>query len=575
MKASDYVANYLYQNGVTHIYEVIGGMITHLIDSADRHGRINLISCHHEQAAAFAAYGMGRTTGIPGVAMATSGPGAINLLNGIASCYFDSVPAIFITGQVNTFEQKGQLNIRQLGFQETDIVSIAKPITKAAWMVTSPDQLPDMLDDAFRLALSDRPGPVLLDIPMDVQRGDVPGFPKKCDFTQNFWGDFTDDQILDTIFSEFNLAKKPLILAGGGILAAKMQDPFRQLVKLINVPVVNSLMAVDALPHSDLLYSGLIGSYGNRWANKAFGECDMLLVLGSRLDIRQTGADTKFFENGRKIFHVDCESGEINNRIKGCVPIITNLRSFIPKALQVANELTFENHSDWLCEIQEMKQQYPDNNEIIGFDGINPNYFMHELSKYSQQAAGFVTDVGNNQMWAAQSVDLSAGQQFLTSGGMGSMGFSLPTAIGFSFSSAHKPVVQITGDGGMQMNIQELETIAYHNLPIKMVVINNKSLGMVRQFQQSYFYNRYPSTYKGYSSPDFERIAHSYGIEAYTISDVSEIPQGLDKLWQNHQKPFLLQVIIDPMINAYPKIAFGYPITEMEPQKKPQDMEGT
>ena len=574
MKASDYIISYLYQRGVTHIFEVIGGMITHLVDSADRHGRIKLVSVHHEQAAAFAAHGMGYLTGIPGVAMATSGPGAVNLLTGIGSCYFDSVPAIFITGQVNLGEQKGTRQIRQLGFQETDIVSMARPITKAAMMIQSADQIPEALDEAFRIALSDRPGPVLLDIPMDIQRMDVPGDIKTGQ--EIYVNEFQDDIALDQIFNDFNQARKPLILAGGGINSARAAPLFRQLIDIVKIPVVNSLLAVDTLPYNHPQRVGLIGSYGNRWANIALGSCDVLLVLGSRLDIRQTGADVLSFQSGRKIFHVDCDAGEINNRVQGCFPVQADLRSFLPRAIKAAKDFAFNDHSDWENEIRRLREKWPDTDEIKIEKGINPNRFMHELSRVSNQAMGFVVDTGNHQMWAAQSLDLTSEQKFITSGGMGAMGFSLPATIGASFASPHRPVVQIAGDGGMQMNIQELETIAHHKLPIKMVVLNNHSYGMVRQFQQSYFHERYASTYQGYSTPDFERVALAYGIQSVTINETEEsIQHGLSRLWADPSAPFLLQVEIDAMINAYPKIAFGYPITQMEPFAKPLDMEGT
>jgi acetolactate synthase I/II/III large subunit len=574
MKASDYIVNYLYQRGVTHIFEVIGGMITHLIDSADRHGQIKLVSVHHEQAAAFAAYGMGRLTGVPGVAMATSGPGAVNLLTGIGGCYFDSVPAVFITGQVNLNEQKGTRKIRQLGFQETDIVSMAQPITKAAMMIRSAQQIPEALDEAFRIALSGRPGPVLLDIPMDIQRTDVPEVIEAREDTTI--DEFKDDAALKAIYDAFNQAKKPLILAGGGINSAHATALFRQLINILGVPVVNSLMAVDVLPYNNPLRMGLIGSYGNRWANLALGNCDMLLVLGSRLDIRQTGADVLSFQSGRTIFHVDCDSNEINNRVQGCFPVLADLRSFLPQAIKASKSFTFCGHSAWQDEINQMHEKWPDSNEIKDNKGINPNRFLHDLSRVSSQSMGFVVDVGNHQMWAAQSLELGSEQKFITSGGMGAMGFSLPTAIGASFALPGRPIVQITGDGGMQMNIQELQTIAHHKLPIKMVVVNNISYGMVRQFQQSYFHERYPSTYKGYSAPDFEKVAQAYGIQAATIGGTEEsIPRGLSQLWADTAEPFLLQVEIDPMVNAYPKIAFGHPITQMEPFVKPLDMEGT
>lgn len=299
-------------------------------------------------------------------------------------------------------------------------------------------------------------------------------------------------------------------------------------------------------------------------------------MLGSRLDIRQTGADTEFFSNNRTIFHVDCESAEINNRILGCTPVVSDLRQFLPELVdQARNIKTKLTHKEWLEEIADLREKWNDLDEVKGFKGILPNHLIRELSLQSHQAGAYVVDIGNHQMWAAQSIVIREGQRFLTSGGMGAMGFSLPTAMGASFALPGKPVVQIVGDGSMQMNIQELQTIAHHKLPIKMVVINNGSLGMVRQFQQSYFHERYASTYKGYSAPDFEKVANAYGINTMTVSSKSQLKKAIRHMWQDPLTPFLLQVMINPLINAYPKIAFGHPLTEMEPFVKPLEMEGT
>ena len=260
MKASDYIVEFLYAQGVHHVFLLIGGMITHLVDSLNRQGKIQIINVHHEQAAAFAAEGVARVSGVPGVAMATSGPGATNLITGIGSCFFDSYPAIFITGQVNLNEQKGDRKIRQFGFQETDIVSIVTPITKAAWRVNSSDELPEILENAFVLSCSGRPGPVLLDIPMDIQRADITSPIKKVSFE---YGAFNHENI-SSLLTDLRSAKRPLILAGGGIRSAQVIDQFRRFVELVKVPVVNSLMAVDALPYNNFHRIGMLGSYGNR-----------------------------------------------------------------------------------------------------------------------------------------------------------------------------------------------------------------------------------------------------------------------------------------------------------------------
>jgi acetolactate synthase-1/2/3 large subunit len=575
MKVTDYIARFLEDQGVPCVFEMSGGMITHLLDSIHRRGTIDIVSTHHEQAAAFAADALARVTGVPGVAMATSGPGATNLLTGIGSCYFDSSPAVFITGQVNRSEQKGERPIRQLGFQEMDIVSMAKSITKAARLVRTPEEVPDLLSWAFALANAGRPGPVLLDIPMDVQGADI-AVPPTAVAPAAPAADALDDEALwRELFGQLRRAECPLILAGGGVRAARSLEAFRAFADRLRVPVVFSLMAVDVLPYDHPLRVGWIGAYGNRWANLALGQSDFMLVLGSRLDIRQTGADTAAFKGDRTIFHVDCEAGEINNRITGCRGIVADLRAFLPAAARRAAAEEFPERDGWLAEIAELRRAWPDTGELDGVPGINPNAFMHQLAAVSTDAAAYVVDVGQHQMWAAQSLELGGEQQFLTSGGMGAMGFSLPAAIGAAFALPGRPLVVVAGDGSFQSNIQELQTVARNRLPLKMVIVDNGCHGMVRQFQQSYFDSRYQSTLWGYSAPDFARVAAAYGIPGRTVDCAGGIDDALQWLWQDPAAPALLRVMVDTHANAYPKIAFGRPITEMEPFATPIGMEGT
>ena len=574
MKASDYIAAFLHAQGVPQVFEVVGGMITHLLDSLHAQGTTRLVSMHHEQAAAFAADAVGRMTGVPGVAMATSGPGATNLLTGIGSCFFDSTPAVFITGQVNLHEQKGSRPIRQLGFQETDIVAAAGPLSKAAWRITRADEIPERLAEAFRTAISGRPGPVLVDLPFDLQRAALTTSPPvrvdpapvvPCDV-----------DAFRPLLRELAAARRPLILAGGGIRAARSIDLFRRLVDRLDVPVVSSLLAVDALPYSHNCRVGMIGSYGNRWANIAVSEADFLLVLGSRLDIRQTGADVTAFRGERTIYHVDCDEAEVNNRIQGCHTVVADLGSFFAGLDPLLDLVPRPDLTAWRARLRELRLRWPDVAELDGIRGINPNVLMHQISAHdgASTAAAYVADVGQHQMWAAQSIELRDHQRFLTSGGMGAMGFGLPAAIGAAVAS-EKLVVLIAGDGGFQLNIQELQTVFRNGLPIKMVVLDNKCHGMVRQFQQSYFGERYQSTYWGYSAPDFVDIARAYRIEASFARDVAAVAPALDRMWRDPQEPFVLHVEIDTFANAYPKLAFGRPISEMEPHAKPTAIEST
>lgn len=567
MKTSDYIAAFLEQQGITTIYEMIGGMTTHIIDSLYRSGQFKIISMHHEQAAGFAAEASGRLSKLPGVAMATSGPGATNLITAIGSCYFDSSPVVFITGQVNTHEISNNPKLRQQGFQETDIVSIVRPITKAAWLVKKTDDMPAILSSAFELAVSGRPGPVLIDIPMNIQRENIE--PKgNLNFETNKKNLNNDDLYkLDAFCKRFwqalKHAQRPLIIAGGGIRASKTECQFRNFVEKSKLPIVQSLMGTDILPYDHPLKIGFIGTYGNRWANKAVMSADLLLVLGSRLDIRQTGAKFKEFQAEKSIFHIDIDPAQINNNLSGCDYCISHLGDFFSVFEHKFKSEKTDNRDNWLNSIKTLRGKFPDSGELNIKKEIHPNLFIHHLTRCSAQAGTFVADVGKNQMWMAQSMEINSTQRALFSGGMGAMGFALPAAIGAAFST-NKPVVVVTGDGGLQCNIQELQTIVHHNLPVKIVVMNNNSLGMVQQFQHDYFQDRLQSTTWGYSAPDFERIGTAYNIPSLKIEKKEQIEEALEWLWLDcgHR---LLNVIIKSDLPLYPKVAFGKPLDQMNP----------
>lgn len=564
MKATTYIARFLKTKEIDTIFELQGGMITRIIDEIQKQGGITIVSVHHEQAAAMSVDAYARIKNKPGVALATSGPGATNLITGIGNCYFDSVPAIFITGQVNLNEQKGDRPIRQLGFQETDIVSIVRPITKAAYAVTKAEDIPDILNEAYNISIDGRPGPVLIDIPMNLQNADCGDYIGYKNITHKNHVSIEEiEQFIDKLNCEFKFAQRPLLLLGRGVRIAGMVEEVRQLASKLNIPTVMSLNGIDLIPYDHPNRVGFIGSYGNRWANYALGMCDFLLVLGSRLDLRQTGADIPTFSKGKKIFHVDIERGELNNRITAFADLHTELGSFFEILLN--KEIKPFKNNVWIQEIKEQKEKRNDTMELSSVNGINPNKFIHYLSQNSKDAKAYTVDVGNNQMWAAQSIELNEEQFFLTSGGMGAMGYSLPAAVGACFSLEKKPVVSISGDGGFQINIQELQTIKRNNLPIKIVILNNHCLGMIRQFQDSYFESQYTSTVWGYSAPDFVALANAYGIKAFRVDKEDEIEMGINRMWENPNEPFLLDVSLDIHTNVYPKMLFGSPLTDMDP----------
>jgi len=570
-----YLAATLPDLGVTHVFELVGGMVTVLLDAMHQNPQLTVVSMHHEQGAGFAAEGFARVAGRPAVALATSGPGATNLLTAVGSCYFDSVPVVFITGQVNRHELRQDGRGRQGGFQETDIVAMARPITKWAKMTTDPAEFAHDLDEAFRIATNGRPGPVLLDIPMDVQRALVPdGSGPEPAESSPLATEADRTSFLARLGAGLDAAERPLILAGGGIRAAGAVDDFRAFAAACGVPVATSLMGIDVVPAASPLHAGFFGSYGNRWANWAISAADLLLVLGSRLDVRQTGSDIDGFREGRQVFHVDVDHGELNNRVHGCDVLHDDLADFLPRARAVLGR-TSRTRGTWLGEIADRRLAWPDTAENVPPEGINPNAAVRQICEAWADVSSFVTDVGQHQMWAAQSVQLKESQRFLTSGGMGSMGFGLPAAIGAALASAPGPVALIAGDGGVQCNIQELQTLSRQGLPVRIVVFDNGCHGMVRQFQQSYFDSRYYSTKWGYSAPDFCAVAGAYGIRAWHVASHDDLAIALAEIAIHDRQPALLHVEINEDLNAYPKMAFGRAFGSMEPAVTPTEMEGT
>jgi acetolactate synthase-1/2/3 large subunit len=563
----DYLSNFISEKGISDVFQLSGGMITQIIDKISQNPKIKVHTLFHEQSCAFAVSAYGRIHKTPSIAFATSGPGATNLLTGIGDCYFDSVPAIFITGQVNTFELKGDRSIRQLGFQETDIVSMAKPITKLAIQLDESSDFVEVLENAYYTAINGRPGPVLIDIPMNVQRQKIKTKERSIKETENT-PELTNIELISNLFKD---AKKPLIWAGNGIHTSNSEVLFNEFVEKTKIPTVLSLHAIDLLPTTSKYRVGMIGSYGNRWANKTVKESDLIFFIGTRVDIRQTGANLSIFEN-KKIIHIDIEQGEINNRVSSEISIVSDLKEFLIQFIAHV-DVKFD-YSNWLNEIQSCRNEYPILNELKTDENeINPHKFFELISKSQVNEVIYTVDVGSHQMWSAQSLIFKKGDRFLTSGGMGSMGFSIPAAIGARVST-NAQVIVIVGDGSFQMNIQELQYIKDNQLNIKIIVVNNQSLGMIRQFQDSYMEGRYFGTKWGYSTPDFEKIASAYGIPAKKIKDDNEIDTIIE--WFNDSTgPQLLDLTINSSLDVYPKIAFGQTMDKMEPDFKPNQIEST
>jgi acetolactate synthase-1/2/3 large subunit len=587
VKASDFISCYVEAAGVTHVFELAGGMITHLLDSFSQKTQVVIVSCHHEQAAAFAAEGYARISGSPGIALATSGPGATNLLTAIASCYFDSTPAVFITGQVNTHELKGGRPIRQLGFQETDIVAMATPICKSAVLVLDVEDLPAAIDSAFKTALDGRMGPCLLDVPMDIQSQVIDDVvadqwltqARSCrSFSKANKDLFVDNdklkQQLLKLLTVIQLAKRPLLLMGGGCATVSNRSAARQIVDLLGVPVVLSLMAVDVLPSLHPMRVGFIGSYGNRWANKVLGSADLLVVIGSRLDVRQTGSDLESFCAGKQIWQIDIDGSEIGVRIKPQHAVYCPIQAAADQLAALTDPLPPKS-LDWLPQIDALRCQFPAVDEYVSHPGeVNPIQLLTELSGCAIRPCHYVTDVGQHQMWAAQSLRFRCEDRFITSGGMGAMGFGLPAAIGVAISNPEVLPILISGDGSFQLNIQELQTVIRNRLNLKIILFNNQCHGMVRQFQETYFDGRLQSTVDGYTAPDFVAIATAYGIKAIRLSLGDALDDCLCSLLDS-DGPALLEVPLSIHSKVYPKLAFGRSFGEMEPDASPIAMEST
>ena len=566
-KLSDYAIDFVARRGVRHIFEMVGGAITHLVDSV--HGRrdIQCVSMHHEQAAAFAAEAYARMNGRLGAAMATSGPGALNMLTPIGSCYFDSVPCLFITGQVNTYEYKFDRPVRQIGFQETDIVSVARPLTKYAQLVKDPADIRYCLEKAVFLAQNGRPGPVLLDIPMNVQRAQVD--PRRL---RRFLGSAEHRRLaalkpvpaatIKKISAMLERASRPLVLVGGGVRASGASAELEKFLKRTGIPVVSSLMGLDAVDQRSPDFVGLIGSYGNRRSNLALANCDLLLVIGSRLDTRQTGARTDTFARAAKKIHVDIDPHELGAKLRPDVAVRADAKEFL-RRLNAARPARPDLRA-WRAVLAGYRRDFPEVETPVRAGEVNPNRFIQLLSEHSAPGDIICSDVGQNQMWTAQSFRLKKGQRLLTSGGMGSMGFALPAAIGAAIACPGRRVLAICGDGGVQVNIQDMDSLPVRGLPIKLILMNNGCLGMVRQFQDLYFGRRRQSTLIGYSCPDLRRIIEAYGVRGRTVTRPEQASAAVRAALAS-KGPALLEVKLTRETAVEPKLEFDRPMEDMSP----------
>lgn len=549
MKVSDYIVEYLISKGIADVFGYPGGMVTYLMDSFSKYkGTINAHITYHEQGAAFAACGYAQASGKMGVAYATSGPGATNLITGICNAYFDSIPVLFITGQVNTFESKGNLQVRQRGFQETDIVSMVKSVTKYAVKIEDENKIKWCLDYAFDMAFDGRKGPVLLDIPMNVFRANVnpdaiEGYEKK--FAKRY------DNKYPELLEAIDRSTRPVFIVGNGVKTSEAISEARKLFSRINIPVVTTMPAVDVAGNKSY---GFIGAYGSRTANFIVAKSDLVITMGARLDVRQVGAKRENFAPKAKLIRIDIDPGELEYRVHhneeqicdNVEAVINYLNKNIPQ----------KDFSPWIEICNCIKEKLKD------IDVKNPNRIVHKIGKYLSNNAVVTTDVGQNQVWVAQSMEFKMEQRAFFSGGHGAMGYSLPAAIGCAFANGNT-VYSFNGDGGFQMNIQELQTIVREKLPIKIILFNNFALGMIRHFQEMYFQDNFFQTIStgGYTVPDFQAIADAYKIPYTSIQTLEDITENIFSI----DGPQLIEVKMNEPTYVVPKLEFGKPNQDQEP----------
>lgn len=541
----------LVREGVDTIFGISGGAVIHLYHALPEYP-IHHVLMRHEQGAAHAADGYARATGKVGVCIATSGPGATNLVTGLATAHMDSSPMVAITGQVATSL------IGTDAFQEVDIVGISQPITKHNYLVTDIGELPTVIKEAFYIARTGRPGPVLIDIAKDVQAAEIdyaypeevylPGFPlPEVDLAEP----------VQQVAQMLREAQKPLIIAGHGVVLAGAEDELLALVEKGSIPVVTTLLGISTMPETHPLCLGMAGMHGEAYTNLALGEADLIMSLGSRFDDRLTGKLSQFGQQA-KIIHVDIDPVEVDKMVTVDVAVLGDLKEVLPALIPQIEE---RDRQAWLGRIQEWRDDSA-RRDIVGqeTDELVPQYVVRQLWEATRGEAIMVSDVGQNQMWEAQYFTHHRRRGLLSSGGLGTMGFALPAAIGAQMGRRDELVWATAGDGGFQMNIQELATIVQEKLPIKIAVLNNGYLGMVRQWQQLFFEGRYSGT--PLLGPDFAKVAEAYGITGFKVQEKGEVVPAIEQALAI-EGPVLIDFKVEQEENVYPMVAPGAPVNEM------------
>ena len=546
----------LKEEGVDTVFGITGGAVIDIYDELARTD-IQHIMVRHEQGAVHAADGYARAKKDVGVCLVTSGPGATNAVTGLASAYMDSIPLVVFTGQVPTSL------IGNDAFQEVDIVGITRPCTKHNYLVRSIEDLARTVKEAFYIARSGRPGPVLVDIPKDISQGATDYKPLQTISLKSYNPNYKPNaKQLRRAIDLIKEAQKPAILAGGGVILSGASRELTEFARRLNTPVTASLMGLGAFPATDELWLGMLGMHGTYWANMSIGSCDLLIGIGVRFDDRVTGKVGTFAPHA-KIIHIDIDPTSIRKNIPVTVPIVGDCKIALAELNKLMDEeaatIDVENRKPWFDQIEEWKSTTPLAYEQK--DTVKPQYVVEKLYELTEGKAIITTEVGQNQMWAAQYYHFDQPNSFITSGGLGCMGFGFPAAIGAQVACPEQLVVDIAGDGSIQMNIQELATAMQYSLPVKIVILNNRYLGMVRQWQELFFDSRYAAT-DIEQAPDFVKLAESYGAVGLRATRPEEVEPVL-KEGLNTPEPVIMDFWVDREEGVYPMVPAGKPITEM------------
>ena len=551
LTGAEIVIECLKEQGVDTVFGYPGGTILNIYDALYKHSdEIRHVLTSHEQGAAHAADGYARSTGRVGVCMATSGPGATNLVTGIATAYMDSIPVVAITANVN---------LPALGkdsFQEVDIAGVTMPITKHGYIVKDINELAPTIRKAFKIAKSGRPGPVLVDITKDVTAN-------TCEYTfepaqePEYINHFTEEDI-DRVVELMEKAEKPYMYIGGGVVLSGASSQVAQLARKLDCPVCDTLMGKGAFDGYDEMYTGMIGMHGTKASNLGVSECDLLVALGARFSDRVIG-NPNTFASGAKIVHIDIDAAEINKNISTDASVIGDLKD----ALDSINaKLSQKSHPEWKARILELKEKYP-----LGYnqDVLTCPYVIEQIDKATEGDAVITTDVGQHQMWAAQYYHYTKPRTFLSSGGLGTMGYGLGACIGAAVGNPDKTVINIAGDGCFRMNMNELATASRYNIPIIQVVINNSVLGMVRQWQTLFYDHRYSQTVLQ-DKVDYCKVAEGLGCDAYRVTKKEEVFDAVKQAITN-RRPALIECVIDPDDKVFPMVPAGQPIDQVFDEK--------